>query len=300
MSLLTSLSNTVSNASLVLTDDTATNSLTAEQITAKHWEPSALTVDTLLPNSAIQFSTKKIDVTCGTSNVFIGADLPNNDGKGGNVAIGLQAGQGLTTGNNNVLIGEAAGTNAGIHSGNVAIGVGAMTSANIGDANVCFGTGAGAGSLGFGNVCMGVDAGSGGLGNSNTVIGYAAGSAYNVGEQNFILGNSAALSSAVGDNNVLLGAGSKTLGALNNTFALGTNCETPVSNCIAIGRQTAPIYSAYTNIVLGNAPGGGTSSSCVPGPYSSDKRAYAAGVPYGGLYYNSVGGKSRLCICLRN
>ena len=103
-----------------------------------------------------------------------------------NIAIGYQAGKGITTG-----------------WANVAVGVNALRSSVAGNGNVAVGVGAGSNIAGSSNVVFGKDAGRVAGGN-NVVVGHQAGFA-TTGNSNVLIGYQSALSLTSGFNNVAIG-----------------------------------------------------------------------------------------------
>ena len=97
-------------------------------------------------NTAIGYSALSTSVD-GDANIAIGYQALTNyegsDGSGGNVAVGFQAGENVSTGNSNVIIGFEAGDALTTGSNNIIIGNGAAASAvdvsnevTIGDSNI--------------------------------------------------------------------------------------------------------------------------------------------------------------------
>jgi hypothetical protein len=173
-----------------------------------------------------------------------------------------------------------------------------------------------AGLNGNGNIGIGFQIGNTGLGNNN--IGIGTGSLTQAGDNNIAVGLEAA-TGLVGNDNIVLGgnsfiapAGNKNIAlgssinmgpgpVFDNSLAIGFNCVITGSNRVLIGRDSLAPNQNYKHLVLGAAPGGGASSSIVPGPYANDDAAGDDPIhpaPLGGLYYDSLAGLSTLCIRL--
>lgn len=190
--------------------------------------------------------------------------LANDDGTTNeNVAIGLDASKGTTSGRNNVAVGYRAGF--GINTGlfNVSVGSQARSSGNSsyatavgylagykdnGSYNVSIGHSAlyGATTLtGTHNVGVGYQTGYDlTTGANNFLGGYLAGTNLTTGSNNVALGNGALDAATVGEDQIAIGRNAMGLGV--NT-ATGTNAQN-----IAIGTQALEdITSGIANIAIG-------------------------------------------------
>lgn len=249
----------------------------------------------------IQFSSNNIAVTTsgGAGNISMGTSLPGALTTGtNNITLGNQPGAALTSGSNNVLMGESSGANITTSNNNIAVGVIAMVGGIIGDGNIAIGSQTGQSSLGSNNIGIG----PGSLtqaGDNNIAVGLVA-AAGTIGNDNIVLGeNSFPL--LAGNKNIALGASVDMVGALNNSLGIGASCLIPSSNTVVIGRDSTNPNQNYLRLILGAAPGGGNSSSIVPGPYATDVAAGTDPIdpaPLGGLYYDANAGLSTLCIRL--
>ena len=142
-----------------------------------------------------------------------------------NVAIGYNAGTGITTGGNNVIIGEEAGVALTAGSNNVAVGMEALKNENDHGKNVALGT----------QALFTQDAGADGL---NTAVGYQVAAALTTGVRNVIIGSNAADAMTTGSSNVIVG-----------DEAVGGGVFTG-SKLVAIGRNTGFDLTSATNTTL--------------------------------------------------
>jgi hypothetical protein len=167
-----------------------------------------------------------------------------------NVAIGYQAGTGITDGSKNVCIGGKAGD--GLTSGdyNVVIGYDAAGfGAFTGSENVFIGRNAGIGiTSGWGNVAVG----DGALGNENDMDGSVAIGKYalalqqaNIDPYNVAVGYEAGKAVTIGQNNTLVGT---------RAGSTGTNDLTEGQNCLILGNYASASAATVSNeITLGNS-----------------------------------------------
>jgi len=86
----------------------------------------------------------------------------------------------------------------------------------------------------------------------------------------------------VGDNNIIIGDNVTVPTGGVNFVGIGNNCVVPADNTIAIGRDS---NATYTSLILGYAPGDGSATNIIPGPFDYDYVAAQAEVPLGGLYF---------------
>ena len=223
---------------------------------------------------AIYSGSSKIAHFYGTNNIFVGATSGNvtTTGTGGNVGIGTNALNALTTGNGNFALGVNALTKCDTGYTNLAIGSGALGNLAGGYLNVALGSAANAITSGFGNIAIGQSAlntattcqrniavGQGALqqttlGNSyNTAIGYAAGFANTTGTNNTFIGYLAGFSStnnitnatAIGNGANVTASNALVLG--NTSVSVGIGTTAPATTLHAL--KTDAVTNAVTNIV---------------------------------------------------
>jgi hypothetical protein len=214
----------------------------AQTITTPADTPLSLSSDLNLPNN---------------KSILVGGvrfiKLP--DANGTNVAIGIGAGSGNTSGTQNLFIGTQAGTrtnaNANIMLGyragysntsgtfNSFIGTQAGQANTTGSSNYFFGTNSGvANTTGSGNYFLGDNTGGGNSsGGFNLYIGVNAGNGAGVnGNNNMALGFESGRGNTGGFNNTFVGfradAGT---GNLVNATAIGNNARVNISNAVVLG-----------------------------------------------------------------
>jgi hypothetical protein len=200
--------------------------------------------------------------------IALGQNAGNGSISGeGNVAIGYQTLNSITTGGYTVGIGYGAG-NSATGSRNVFLGIQsgyrAPGSDNIGIGQYAL-YGASSGT-GFGNIAIGYQSGYGlSNGETNVFLGYWAGKAVTTGNDNLLLGKYAGLNLSTGNGNIGIGieclrdnTGSSNIAigqnTLRNTGGGGAN--------IAIGFEAGQyIGSGSNNVVIGrNAANAGTNN----------------------------------------
>lgn len=206
-------------------------------------------------NDVLTVGTTRLH-TYGTGNLFFGEGAGNFtlSGANYNIAIGLEAGDALTTGDNNVLIGRAAGGALTTGSSNTVIGYQAGLLLEDGTNNAFIGVSAGRNvTTGHYNVAIGTEAGRYATnGNHNTFIGYKAGRETSSGGVN-------------GDDNTFIGAWAGTANTEGrfNTF-IGKNAGSAIltdSSVTAIGYyagSTASSTSSYSTFIGSGAMRYGT------------------------------------------
>jgi len=175
-------------------------------------------------------------------------------GATGNLAIGMNAGANITTGQDNVLFGRDAGNSIGNGANNVFIGVSSGTASN-----------------GFDNVAIGKSAMlSATTGTGNVIIGISAADGITTGSANVAIG-SQALGNATGGNGANVAIGS-TAGLITID---GNNPIQP-SSCIYIGsntRSSGTTGSRSNEIVIGtNAIGLGNNTMVIGTPTTGDAK----------------------------
>ena len=225
-------------------------------------------------------------VTTATSNIGLGStaldSLTASQGNY-NVAVGINAGTALTTGDDNIVIGYAAMDAAdGAESDNIAIGTNALGNVNHDSAasNIAIGVGAmdGVGALAaVSNIFIGTDSGGGTWANTasgyNTAIGHGTmagalddcGSCVAIGESalasvttgfpNIALGNNSGQNITTGGSNVAIG--NSAMRSASTAFTGARNIAIGIS---AMRYTDAGSLSAASadNIFLGYYAGGGT------------------------------------------
>lgn len=222
----------------------------------QEWQNSSGTVLAGIQGRGTFFSTLGVDV----DSLFIGSGAGNTAASGAvrniaigsnamdavtsgdeNVAIGFDALTALTTGLDNVAIGAYAlrASNA-VSNYNMAIGAYSLAAVTTGDSNVGIGFGTGGNNqTGSRNIYIGNQAGAGSGSNShsyNTFIGDTSGFAVDGGGSNTAIGSGTLFSLTNGTNNVCIGVNSG-------------NALTTTSGNIFIG-FSAGVYQTGTNVLL--------------------------------------------------
>lgn len=298
MSQLTEVFVTTVQAEQITTATLQADLLSTVSIATPALSVSETYVTTVEVGAPVQFGNHDIAIT-STGNVLVGSSLPAGITTGTkNVCLGVQPGRDLTTGSSNVLLSDNAGLQITSQNENIAIGANAMSGAVTGNQNICIGSASGLVAINDNNIALGRQA-INQAGSNNIVVGVGAGSlggATAIGNDNILLGPSTSQVAAC-DKTILIGASAQTTGAFNNSIAIGYQCKAAKANTIYFGRDNAAPNQNYNRLFLGNVPMIGTKSNIIPGPYANDALA-AAGTPLGGLYFNSVGMASQLCIRL--
>jgi hypothetical protein len=166
-----------------------------------------------------------------------------------NTAIGLQAGQRITTGTLNTFFGYQAGANTTSNIGNVGIGYQALLSNTTGQLNTAIGQSALSNNT---------------YGNSNMAIGYSCLSSNTTGSDNIGIGYACLSNLTSGLNNNAFGtnAGRRISGGVTNL--------TSSDNSIFIGYSAYPLANSQTNqIVIGYQAVGLGSNTTVIGNSST-------------------------------
>ena len=195
-----------------------------------------------------------------------------------NTFVGTNAGKAVTTADYNVAIGKDAmnGENGGVHSENVAVGDSAGKQIG-GIRNVLIGKSSGEGAVGTTsyttNVAIGYEAGKGLRTASNSVIiGSSAGTLHTSGGNSVFIGASAGDAVTTGAGNIMIGQGSDSSSATTSyaiAIGVGATAEdgglsmgrssTAVQDSIAIGRGTTA--TGIDSVVIGEGATSGTSST---------------------------------------
>jgi hypothetical protein len=184
-------------------------------------------------------------------NALLNAAISGTD----NVAIGVGAGDVVSTGTNNILVGSGAGGALTSGGSNVAIGSQAMAAATTGGSNTYVGHLAGSTATTASNVFIGVCAGYAGAQGTNVAIGNCAMRTATFGNLNTYVGTGAAAASlCVGARNVGIGHNSM----CNSSMTLAT------TDNVAIGFTALPrLTTGVCNVVLGGNTGAFvTTGSC--------------------------------------
>ena len=304
MSQLTEVFVTTVQAEQITTATLQADLLSTVSIATPALTVSETYVTTVEVGAPVQFGTHDIAITSSstagsTGNVLVGSSLPAGITTGTkNICLGVETGVNLTTGSSNVLISDTAGFQLSSQNENIAIGKAALSGTVTGNQNICIGSASGLVAVNDNNIAVGSSAILN-AGSNNIAVGVGAGvsgGALVIGNDNILLGPSTSQVAAC-DKTILIGASAQTTGAFNNSIAIGYQCKAAQANTIYFGRDNAAPNQNYERIILGYAPGAGVKSDIVPGPYTSDALA-AATTPLGGLYFNSVGMASQLCIRL--
>ena len=205
-----------------------------------------------IDNSVLIGNYMAANCTSGAgSTVAIGANCLSVSGYSGegNVAIGHQAGNNLSSGDDNVLIGKNAGDALTTAGNNVAIGAEAGRRISTGANNTCIGGSAGAYATTTSN---------------NTFVGYQAGqgktSGTVSGANNVAIGEDCFTTLKSASNNVVIGyrclGGAGEQDGDNNVFigqSIYANAYFTGNNSIAIGSMANPSAQNVSNeITLGN------------------------------------------------
>ena len=305
MSLLSDLSANVLQSTQFSGEYVAVNNLTTDNLNANAATIEQLFVTDLHLSSEIKFEENNVRVSCNGNpgNILLG-DMTAPTGLG-NIAIGLQTTTEIGQGAGNIAIGTNIRTDLVDQKAtnfNVAIGYeAALEHTTNNDNNICIGSSAGVVDMGANCVVLGRNALNDSAAGNVVAIGFQAIQNVSGGTSNVVVGTNAGNNNSLGDNNVLLGYSSGQQGNKSKVVAIGTNVFAPSSQSIAIGRQNSISQGEYKNIVLGHAQGAGAASSLIlllPLATATDEDAFAAGVPYGGLYSFTNAGKTTLCICL--
>jgi len=184
----------------------------------------------------------------------------------GNLAMGVGAGDGITTGNNNISFGRNAGTAISSGSNNIAIGSYSQDATTTGTQNVSVGYGTlSALTTGTRNVAIGNSALSLVTADRNVAIGADAGLSLTTGTQNVYIGETSGSNATTSSYNVMVGRGaggqittaSSSVGvghqALQNTTTGANNTgvgrrslytNTTGNNNVAVGHEA--LYSSTT------------------------------------------------------
>ena len=211
---------------------------------------TTLTAATINATSALQIGGTAIslnslsDVLVENNSVFIG-NMASQDPSGTasyNVAIGDNALDSITDGDNNTAVGYDALTALTEGVGNIAIGYQALDSVTTSDYAIAIGHGAGAAitTTDTKGIYIGVSAGAAVTsGAENILIGYQAGDAITNGAENVVIGNQALSTEDGGGRNVVIGHGAgQSQNAGTNTYSTlvgydaGTSITTGLRNTL--------------------------------------------------------------------
>ena len=217
-------------------------------------------------NIAIGYDAMSGGTLTGNNNIAIGLEAGENlTSGGGNVCIGKYAGEEITTAYSNTLVGTLAGDDIttggqnsifGAYAGgalttgasNVAIGYGTLGTATTGFGNVAIGESAMESSTGYNTVAIGRYAMKRHTSSiMNTAVGVSSLEYTTTGEKTTAVGYNAGYSHTTGQRNVLIGH------FAGDGAAYGSSNLTTGSNNIIIGSQAGPSSSTVNNeITLGD------------------------------------------------
>jgi hypothetical protein len=173
-----------------------------------------------------------------------------------NVALGVNAGTAISTGDNNTVIGERAGYALNTGTDNLISGFYAGTAITNSVGNVYLGYRAGsatAGSANGRNIAIGYYAmGSGnGDGQENVSLGHYAGSAVSSGDYNLLIGRQAGNAITTGSRNIVLGGYTGGLGVSTASYNIIIGDAAGAANAdnqIAIGKSVVTTAADELNI----------------------------------------------------
>ena len=155
------------------------------------------------------------DVLVDTLSLYVGevpSGLSGNPQR--NTTLGIEAGEGITTGSNNTLYGYGAGKGIVTSTDNCIVGklAGSAALYDFGskNRNSYFGNSSGSSNTGGRNVGVGYQGLMSGTGSYNVAVGYSAGSSGSNGTNNTMIGYDAESSSQTVDNEITLGNSSVT------------------------------------------------------------------------------------------
>jgi hypothetical protein len=192
-----------------------------------------------------------------TNNTAVGLNALNAITSGDqNVAVGQSAGIALTTGALNTFVGAQAGQSTTTASSNTFVGLNAGTKVNTGDANTAIGRSALL-------ACT--------TGYNNTAVGISAGAAITTGTDNSLVGISAGLNITTGTHNVCMG---REAGAFH---ANGSTALTTPTNSVYIGFNSRGLNNSDSNsIVIGHIAIGEGANTVVIGNSSTVQQHFYA------------------------
>ena len=220
---------------------------------------ATLTAGTYLTGSSYNGSTNRtwaVDATSSaTASKVVARDASSN------FSVNQITLANIETTTNTIKIGKAAGNAETVHGGNVFIGLNAGEDAVNATRTTCVGKTAGFGAGGDGNTYIGADIASANVGQtafSNTVIGAAAMNKVTSGAGNFIGGLSAGNNLSSGNANVMIGqvAGQNTTIGASNVFVgsqAGSNIITGNSNTFLGELADTLNTSAVGHLAIGSA-----------------------------------------------
>ena len=187
-------------------------------------------------NTAIGNGALAATVSGGISNTALGYQALNVDTNGNqNVAVGYQALKSNKAGSNNVAIGYQPLYSLIDGNYNIGIGIQALYTNQHGGANSVLGYNAFSNGNGF-SYCtgFGFNSGTNNAGNNNSFFGYNCGSNNTSGTDNIVNGATAFYSNKTGSNNVFVGS-------------QAGNSDTLFTRCVGIG------YGAIANVVTASS-----------------------------------------------
>tara|TARA_B100001093_G_scaffold440059_1_gene440375 strand:+ start:208 stop:2424 length:2217 start_codon:yes stop_codon:yes gene_type:complete len=225
------------------------------------------TYNTAIGDKALRL-LNKVGSDVPTNNTAVGAEAGNNATYGDQgTYIGSQAGSSVTTASNNTLVGALAGKGTTTGADNVAVGAEALDTNTTGSRSVAIGyqalyTSDTASSY---NVAVGYKAGyATNTGVQNAFVGYAAGIANTTGSNNIALGSGSLLSNTIGNSNVSLGKaslaanvdGSKSVAVGELSLTTQDPSGAADMHNVAVGYQAGTAVTTGTqNTLIGNLSG---------------------------------------------
>jgi hypothetical protein len=223
-----------------------------------------------LNNGIFSGATRILAHNQTTQNTLVGAAGFSNPTGSGNVLVGTNAGNSLTTGQFNTFVGASAGPTA-TGDQNTFLGTGAGLQVLTGSSNTLLGRGAGSLTLttGDGNVLVGFNANAWASGTSN---GVALGISATTEASAVAVGSSA---TASGSSSVVLGANSSATS--NSSIVLGAGSSASAAGAVAIGAGVSA--NQASSIILGNSlynVGIGISTPNFPLTVSVGRNTFAA------------------------
>ena len=223
--------------------------------------------------------------------IFIGKQAGYSVNNSGNVFIGDNSGQNVTSGSSNVGVGNGALRRAGGSAGNVAVGSNAGTyTTAAGNTLLGHQSGQGVSGANFANtVAVGYQALTAlTTGASNTAVGYQAGAALTTGGSNTFFGYQAG-DSSTGSSQTLVGKTAGT-GVTNQSQCVAVGSDSDVdSNGVAVGHRAE--VNAFYGVSVGWFAGDGSNGNNIAIGYNAIRNASGGGntVIGGRSMYNNDG-----------
>lgn len=218
-------------------------------------------------NTATTFQINGSDalsVNFAGQDVYVGNTMPAS--LTSTTAVGVMAGEAITTGNSNTLVGGSAGLGLITGSRNTFIGHIAGESMVSGSDNTFLGDSSGVNMTGTGNVGMGSISMSNGSGNYNVGVGLQALDNMTTGATNTGIGVNAGATITTGFDNTLIGRSSEvgTDPTISNATAIGANTLVQTSNTMILGSSEKVGINMITSTAWLNLPAGSSGASSAP------------------------------------